>query len=187
MKWKKWLYAYLGLWLVFPWVVFAIWVQNYDVLLGTEGTPFAIQQVLNRLGAVCVIALAILHYRETEKRWTNKLALAAAALGIIALVWCWNFTCTFFHQGECRHTFTSPDGKYTIVVTENISPIAGKVHIHERVNPFLIRYGKEIITDDGYCPICAGQYELTWKGNAVTLTVADGAGGWETATVHIGK
>ena len=70
---------------------------------------------------------------------------------------------------------------------ENISLISGQVTLYERVNPFLIDLDPKgrIITDDGYRPVCAGKYSLVWQGDAVTLSVANGAGWNETISVAL--
>jgi len=98
---------------------------------------------------------------------------------------CWNFLCVFLDGAEEYHSFTSPDSAHTIVIMENISLISGQVVLYERVNPFLIYPKGQIITDDGYRPVCAGKYSLVWQGNTVTLSVADGAGGNETISVPL--
>ena len=72
MKLRRFLYVYLALWLAFPCVVFIIWVQNYELLIGTTGTAFFIQSILNCIAAVCGITLVFLHYRETEKALKNN-------------------------------------------------------------------------------------------------------------------
>lgn len=86
---------------------------------------------------------------------------------------------------EEYHSFASPDGAHTIVIMENVSLISGQVVLYERVNPFLIYPKDRIVTDDGYRPVCAEKYSLVWKENAVTLSVADGAGGNETISVTL--
>ena len=82
MKLRRFLYAYLALWLAFPCVVFIIWVQTYELLIGSTGTAFFIQSILNCIAAVCGITLAFLHYRETKKALKNKVILAVIAGGV---------------------------------------------------------------------------------------------------------
>ena len=65
MKLRKYLYLYLAFWLAFPCVVVTIWMTDHNLLMGTTGTAFFIQVILNRIAAVCGIVLALLHYRET--------------------------------------------------------------------------------------------------------------------------
>lgn len=185
MKLRRFLYAYLALWLAFPCVVFIIWVQTYELLIGSTGTAFFIQSILNCIAAVCGITLAFLHYQETEKALKNKITLAVIAAGTAFLLLCGNFLCIFFDGFEEYHSFTSPDGIHTIVIMENVSLISGQVTLYERVNPFLIYPKERIITDDGYRPVCAGEYSLVWQGNTVTLSVANGAGGNETISVTL--
>ena len=185
MKLRRFLYAYLALWLAFPCVVFIIWVQNYELLIGSTGTAFFIQSILNCIAAVCGITLAFLHYRETEKALKNKIILAVIAAGTAFLLLCGNFLCIFFDGFEEYHSFTSPDGIHTIVIMENVSLISGQVTLYERVNPLLIYPKERIITDDGYRPVCAGKYSLVWQGDTVTLSVANGAGWNETISVTL--
>ena len=185
MKLRKILYLYLALWLAFPCIVIIIWMMDYNLLIGTTGTAFRIQGILNCIAAVCGVTLAFLQYRETEKALKNKIILAVIAAGTVFLLLCGNFLCIFFDRGEEYHSFTSPDGIHTIVIMENVSLISGKVTLYERVNPFLIYPKERIITDDGYRPVCAGEYSLVWQGNTVTLSVANGAGGNETISVTL--
>ena len=187
MKLRKFLYLYLALWLAFPCIVIIIWMMDYNLLIGTTGTAFRIQGILNCIAAVCGITLAFLHYRETEKALKNKIILAVIAAGTVFLLLCGNFLCIFFDRGEEYHSFTSLDGIHTIVIMENVSLISGKVTLYERVNPFLIYLKERIITDDGYRPVCAGEYSLVWQGDTVTLSVANGAGGNETISVTLDK
>jgi hypothetical protein len=187
MKLRKILYLYLALWLAFPCIVIIIWMMDYNLLIGTTGTAFRIQGILNCIAAVCGVTLAFLQYRETEKALKNKIILAMIAAGTVFLLLCGNFLCIFFDRGEEYHSFTSPDGIHTIVIMENVSLISGKVTLYERVNPFLIYPKERIITDDGYRPVCAGEYSLVWQGDTVTLSVANGAGGNETISVTLDK
>lgn len=185
MKLRKFLYLYLALWLAFPCIVVIIWMMDYNLLIETTGTAFLIQGILNCAAAACGIALAFQHYRETDKALKNKVILTVIAGSVALLLLCWNFLCVFFDGTEEYHSFTSPDGAHTIVIMENVSLISGQVVLYERVNPFLIYPKDRIITDDGYRPVCAGKYSLVWQGNAVTLSVADGAGGNETISVTL--
>ena len=187
MKLRKFLYLYLALWLAFPCIVIIIWMMDYNLLIGTTGTAFRIQGILNCIAAVCGVTLAFLQYRETEKALKNKITLAVIAAGTVFLLLCGNFLCIFFDRGEEYHSFTSPDGIHTIVIMENVSLISGQVTLYERVNPFLIYPKERIITDDGYRPVCAGEYSLVWQGDTVTLSVANGAGGNETISVTLDK
>ena len=185
MKLRKFLYLYLALWLAFPCIVIIIWMMDYNLLIGTTGTAFRIQGILNCIAAVCGVTLAFLQYRETEKALKNKIILAVIAAGTAFILLFGNFLCIFFDGFEEYHSFTSPDGIHTIVIMENVSLISGKVTLYERVNPFLIYPKERIITDDGYRPVCAGEYSLVWQGDTVTLSVANGAGGNETISVTL--
>jgi len=185
MKLKVFLYFYLVIWLLFPCAVYMTWVSGYQVLIGTCGTEFLIQTILNCAAALCGAALAFLHYRETRRTLINKAALFLAAAGIVSSLSFVNFFCMFLDSGQEYHSFRSPDGTHDIVIMENISIIAGRVTIFERVNPFLITQKGELITDDGYRPVCAGEYSLIWHGDTATLTVADGAGGQKTLSVTL--
>lgn len=187
MKLRKFLYLYLALWLAFPCIVIIIWIKGYNLLIGTYGTIFLIQGILNCIAAVCGVTLAFLHYQETKRALKNKVIFAVIAAGVAFLLLCGSFICIFLDSTEEYHSFTSPDGIHTIVVMERAFLISGQVVLYERVNPFLIYPKERIITDDGYRPICAGKYSLVWQGNLVTLSVADGAGGNETISVALDK
>ena len=185
MKLRRFLYVYLALWLAFPCIVIIIWMMDYNLLIGTTGTAFRIQGILNCIAAVCGITLAFLHYRETEKALKNKIILAVIAAGTVFLLLCGNSLCIFFDGFEEYHSFTSPDGIHTIVIMENVSLISGQVTLYERVNPFLIYPKERIITDDGHRPICSGEYSLVWDGDTVTLSVFDGFGKNDTISVTL--
>jgi len=183
MKLKSILYLYLIIWLIFPCVVFMIWVSGCELLIGTHGTAFFIQGILNCAAALSGAVLAFLHYRTTPKTPQNKAALFGVSASIAVLLFCGNFFCKLLDGGEEYHSFQSSDGAHSIVIMENVSLISGQVILYERVNPFLISPKDCIITDDGYRPVCAGEYLLVWQGNTVTLTVSNGAGGQETISV----
>ena len=185
MNLRKFLYLYLALWFAFPCIVIIVWMMGYNLLIGTTGTAFLIQSILNCIAAVCGITLAFLHYQKTEKALKNKIILTVIATGVAFLLLCGNFFCIFFDKGEEDHSFTSPDGTHTIVIMENVSLISGQVVLYERINPFLIYPKERIITDDGYRPVCAGKYSLVWQGNTVTLSVANGALCNETISVAL--
>ena len=185
MKLRRFLYVYLALWLAFPCIVIIIWMMDYNLLIGTTGTAFRIQGILNCIAAVCGITLVFLHYRETEKALKNKITLAVIAGGVALVLLFWNFLCVLLNGAEEYHSFTSPDNTHTIVIMENVSLISGQVVLYERVNPFLIYPKERIITDDGHRPICAGEYSLVWDGDTVILSVSDGAGGSETISVAL--
>lgn len=187
MKLRKCLYLYLVLWLAFPCIAVTIWMSDCNLLVGTAGTAFLIQGILNCAAAVCGIVLAFRHYRETEKTLKNKVLLVVIAGGTALLLLCWNFLCVLFDGAEEYHSFTSPDGTHTIVVMENVSLISGQVVLYERVNPFLISPRERILTDDGHRPVCAGEYSLVWVGDTVVLSVSDGAGGNETVSVTLNE
>ena len=185
MKLRKYLYIYLALWLAFPCIVVTISMMDLYLLIGTTGTAFFIQIILNCIAAACGIILAFQHYRETEKALIDKVVLTVIAAGMALLLLCWNFLCILFVETEEYHSFTSPDGAHTIIIMENADGISGQVVLYERVNPFLIYPRERIITDDGYRPICAGKYSLAWDGDTMTLSVSDGAGGNKTIPVTL--
>lgn len=190
MKLQKYLYLYLALWLVFSCVVFMIWMSDYTLLIGTSGTAFLLQRILNWGAAACGMLLAVRHYHKTEKTPQNRIILTVAVAGIAFTLLCWNFLCAFFDSMEEYHSFTSPDGRHTIVtivIMENVDAVCGQVVLYERVNPFLIYPRERIITDDGYRPVCAGKYTLVWEGDTVTLSVFDGAGETRTVTVRLNE
>ena len=185
MKLRKLLCLYLALWFAFPCIVIIIWMMDYNLLIGTTGTAFRIQGILNCIAAVCGITLVFLHYRETEKALKNKITLAVIAGGVALVLLCWNFLCVLLNGAEEYHSFTSPDNTHTIVIMENVSLISGQVVLYERVNPFLIYPKERIITDDGHRPICSGEYSLVWDGDTVTLSVFDGFGKNDTISVTL--
>ena len=185
MKLRKFIYLFFALWLAFPCLVVIIWMADYNLLIGITGTAFLIQSILNCVAAACGIVLAFQHYRETEKALKNKVILTVTAAGVALVLLCWNFLCVLLDGAEEYHSFTSPDNTHTIVIMENVSLISGQVVLYERVNPFLIYPKDRIITDDGYRPVCAGEYSLVWDGDTVTLSVSDGAGGNETISVAL--
>lgn len=133
MKLRRFLYVYLALWLAFPCVVFIIWVQNYELLIGTTGTAFFIQSILNCIAAVCGITLAFLHYKGTEKSLKHKVKLAAIAIGVAFLLLCGNFFCSFFDGLEDYHSFTSPDGAHTIVRKVSALPPSRLIYMNESI------------------------------------------------------
>lgn len=158
-------------------------MTDYNLLIGTTGTAFLIQSILNCVAAACGIVLAFQHYRETEKALKNKVILTVIAGGVVLVLLCWNFLCVLLDGAEEYHSFTSPDNTYTIVIMENVSLISGQVVLYERVNPFLIYPKDRISTDDGYRPVCTGEYSLVWYGDTVILSVSDGTGENETISV----
>lgn len=187
MRVKKYLYLCLALWLAFPCIVFIIWTADYNLLIGTKGTAFFIQGILNCIAAFCGIVLTFLYYRRTQKALKNKIVLFLTAVGVVFLMLSGNFLCRLFDSVEEYHSFRSPDGAHTIVIMENVSFISGQVVLYERINPFLIYPKEHIITDDGYRPICAGKYLLVWQGDTVTLSVSDGAGEEKIISLTLSK
>lgn len=186
MKVQKYLYLYLALWLVFPCVVFIIWMSDYDLLIGSRGTAFLIQRVLNCIAAACGMFLAFWHYRKTENALKTTM-LPVIVIGITILLICWNFLCAFLDGTQEYHSFTSPDRAHTIVIMENVGGISGQVVLYERLSPFLIAPRGHVISDDGYRPVCAGEYALVWDGDTVSLSVSDRAGGRETLSAALGE
>ena len=73
-----------------------------------------------------------------------------------------------------------------MVVMERVSLIAGEVTLYERINPFLIQFKGSMTTDDGYRPVCAGDFSLFWEGDSVRLIAGDGMGGEATVSVGLG-
>ncbi len=187
MKLQRFLYLYFALWLSFPCIVVLIWMMDCHLLIGTTGTVFSIQCGLNCIAGICGVILAFLKYRETEKAPKNKVVFVATAIGMVFLLSCWNILCIFLNGTEEYHSFTSPDGAHTLIIAERISLISGQVTLYERINPFLIYPRDRIITDDGYRPICAGQYSLIWQGDTVILSFTNGAGSKETISITLDK
>ncbi len=182
---KKFLYLSLLLWVVFPCIVFIIWGTGHELLIGTRGTAFFIQGILNYTAALSGIALEILHYCKTPKAVKNRAALSLITVCIAVLLLCGNFFCTLMGRFEEYHSFSSPDKTHSIVIMENVSLISGQVTLYERVSPFLISRKAYIITDDGYRPVCAGKYTLEWQENMVILTVFNGAGEQKTISATL--
>ena len=120
MRAKNFLYLFLAVWLAFPGLIFILSTSDYYLLIGTRGTTFYIQGVLNCAAAACGIVLAFLHYLGTEKARKNKVILAVITAGAAFLLLCGNLLCIFFDGWEEYHSFTSPDGAHTIVIMENV-------------------------------------------------------------------
>ena len=53
MKLRKFLYLCFALRLAFPCIVVIIWMTEYNLLIGTTGTAFLIQSILNCVAAAC--------------------------------------------------------------------------------------------------------------------------------------
>lgn len=187
MKLKKFLYFIFIVWLIFPCIIVFIWITGSELLIGTHGTPFRIQSVLNIMAASSGILLAFLHYGKSEKNITDKIFSFLPAASLTMLLLCGNLLCMLLDNGEEYHSFSSPDGAHTIVIKENVSVISGLVTLYERKNPFLIYPKERMITDDGYRPVCMGEYSLEWHDHSVTLTAFDGAGKWKTVTAVLGE
>lgn len=85
MKLRKFLYLYLALWLTFSCIVIIVWMMDYSLLIGTTGTAFLIQSILNCVAVACGVVLAFQHYRETEKALKNKVILVVIA-GNVSLI-----------------------------------------------------------------------------------------------------
>lgn len=181
---RRCLYGLLVLWLAFPCAVLIIWWMDCDLLLGTRGTPFYIQALLNSAAALCGLTLAALRYRGTERAVRDRAVLLLTALGIALLLFCGNTLCRIFDSVEEYHSFSSPDGTHTVVIMENVSLISGQVTLFERRGPLLYPRAR-IKTDDGFRPVCAGTYSLTWQDGGVVLTVFNGAGWQETVSVSL--
>ena len=180
MKRKLCCGLYLAIWLAFPCAVFAVWCADYDLLIGTEWTAFRIQFVLNGITALIGAGFAVRRYLGSGRQFLNRLLLVLPLAGIAVLLLCTNGLCWFLDSAQEYHSFRSPDKTHTVVIMENVSLIAGRVTLCERVNPFLIQAKAGVSTDDGHRPVCAGEYALVWDGDTVTLTIADGMGGEKT-------
>lgn len=105
--------------------------------------------------------------------------------GVALVLLCWNFLCVLLDGAEEYHSFTSLDNTHTIVIMENVSLISGQVVLYDRINLFLIYPKDRISTDNGYRPVCAGEYSLVWDGDTVTLSVSDEVGENETISVAL--
>ncbi len=86
MKLRKFLYLCFALWLAFPCIVVIIWMTDYNLLIGTTGTAFLIQIILNFVAAACGIVLAFQRYRKTGKAMKNKVILAVIAVGAALVI-----------------------------------------------------------------------------------------------------
>lgn len=185
LKRKAFLYLYLVFWLAYPCAVLCVWFTDRELLLGDAWTAFRIQRLLNFAAALDIAGLAALWAHENGwTRW-RKILLGLGAVGVMLLLVCVNGALWFLDGTQGYHAFRSPDGEHTIVVSENVSLIAGQVTLYERLNPFLIQPKDRVSTDDGCRPVCAGKYELHWEDNGVRLTIADGMGGEETLSAGL--
>ena len=175
MKLKNAFYLGLLSWVLFPCAVFLLSAAGYELLIGTWWTVFRIQAILNAVAALSSLGLV---YLRGHKR------PLFAVIGIVLLLQCGNSACRFLDACQEYHSFSSPDGADTLVMMENVDPIAGQVRVYKRLNPFLLSPMGSIITDDGYRPICDGQYELSWQEDTVSLSVFNGAGEWKTIVME---
>lgn len=183
LKRKAFLYLYLVLWLAYPCGVLCL--SDCALLLGEGWTALRIQRLLNGFAVLDIAGLAALWVRKNGwTRW-RKVLLGLGAVGMALLLVCVNGVLALLDGTQEYHTFHSPDGGHTIVVSENVSLIAGQVTLYERVSPFLIQPRDRVSTDDGFRPVCAGKYALRWQGDMVTLTVSDGMGGEETLSADL--
>lgn len=188
MNSEKGLYSIIILWLVFPGVLLGIWTAGYEVLIGSQITAFALGGFLHTAAALSGVGLVVRRYVTGEKTVKHKMMLAFACV-MILLVWLLGaFFCWLAHGEEKYHTFTSPtspDGAHTVVFGERVSLVSGQITVYERVNFGLIVPRRRAITDDGYRPIEAGNYQLYWEGEQMKFSAGDGAGGWITLVLDL--
>lgn len=155
-----------------------------EFLLGTWGTGPVFQCLFNDLALISGTLLAVLHYRlSSGHKLSDRFFLGLTVLGLAVLLLLSNVFCLFWDNGDCNHSFTSPDGAHTIVVHERSVLLAGSVSVYERVHPLVVHLRASETTDDGYKPIEAGDYAVTWHADSVTVSFGDGAGGQKRCTL----
>lgn len=64
---KKNLYIFLAVWLGFSCIAVTIWMTDYDLLIGTTGTVFLIQGILNCIAVDCGQLLRSCTIEEPKK------------------------------------------------------------------------------------------------------------------------
>ena len=178
------------------WILFSlcfIWIPlnlalaaaapEYGLLIGTWGSFPFIQRMLNIIALLSGTALAVLHYRGTDRRIVERILLVLTGLGLLILTIYSNVLLLILDDTE-YHSFTSPDSAHTIVVGERSFFLAGGVTVYERVNPFLVKIKGHALTDDGFRPICSGAYELVWYEDGVVVSFSNGAGRYEQISVR---
>ena len=170
-----WPVLHIGMYLIAP---------GHAFLLGTWGTGPVFQCLFNDLAFISGTLLAVLHYRlGSEHKPSDRVFLGLTVFGLAVLLLLSNLFCLFWDNGDCNHSFTSPDGAHTIVVHERSVLLAGSVSVYERVHPLVVRLWASEITDDGYKPIEAGDYAVTWHTDSVTVSFGDGAGEQKSCTL----
>ena len=165
--------------LCFVWLAvgmfFALLAPDYQFLIGTHGDWFFFQQVFSVLSFVSGAMLAVRWYRKTAQGAVQKAALAVCVGSFAALLLFFHMFLLFFHT-QSRYSFFSSHGSHAIVVEEDSFLLAGWVSVYQRVNPFFVRLAGKENTDDGYRPIQAGDYAVTWSGQQAVIQFGDGAG-----------
>lgn len=144
---------------------------DYKIMVGTWGTAFVFQIVLNFVAFISGILLCVMHYRlETEHRRSDQFLLYFKVFGLVLLLLISNTICQVFDELEgCHHRFSSPDGIHTIIVEEAQMIHDVRVTVYERVNPLLVCLRASKVKDNTNKPIEIDDYSLKWKENSVTF------------------
>lgn len=109
------------------------------------------------------------------KNW--PLRVGAAVFFAVALFWCAIFTGDFWNPDSAYYTFSSPDGKKSVIVEECSYLLGGWCDVYVKSGPcFVTRLKGNIRTDDGYRPFSRNDYILAWYGDSVRIDYGTGNG-----------
>lgn len=177
-------YILFSLCLIWPLFLLTIWLlfPGYEFMIGTWGTEFTFQRVLNALAFLCGTLLGIFRFRETARRLIHCIALGSVIIGLAVLLLISNSLILLLDDRDI-YSFSSPDNSHTIAVSETSFLQSGNVTVYERVSPFFVYLKESKVTDDGYRPIGNKDYSVVWNKNDVTVSFGNGTGQTESITV----
>ena len=158
--------------------------SEYSFLAGTLNGDGLISVCLI-CSCVCLVISAITAFgSKAEKHIViNTLLRIVLIAGILFYL----LTLSFFNADNKYYTFTSPDGKYSVIAEEWSFLLGGGVNFYERKNAFLVIEKGSFNTDDGYRVITSENYSVEWDDNLMRFKGSNGNNIFETVEIDFSK
>ena len=128
-----------------------------------------INNLLHFFGVLCLLLGGGIRLIRRHRPFRILISLLLTVLILGAL--CLQGLFMLFSTSGAQHTeFTSPDGAHHLVIREHSALFSTTATVYEEIAPGILKKIGNFTTDDAYHPVAAGECEILWQEDGVTIS-----------------
>ena len=132
-------------------------------------TAESINNLLQFFGVLCLLIGGGIKLIRRHRPFRVLLTLLLIVL-ILCVLCLQGFVALFATLGAQHTEFTSPDGAHHLIIREHSALFSTTATVYEEIAPGILKKIGNFTTDDAYHPVAAGECEILWQEDGVTIS-----------------